>query len=325
MKIGMLGAGMIARTHAQMYAQMPDVELAAVALHRPEEFPALQAICPQVNDYHAIADFFRSEIQLVDICLPTFLHQQYIQVSLDQGRPVICEKPLCRTLEEAETLLEMSSKDRQRVYIAHVIRFWPEYVYLKKTLQDQHLGALKSLTLGRYTSLPDWSINNWLLNAPLSGGTPLDLQIHDVDFVLSLLGVPDQVEVTFRQNNLHCWTKYRYAPDLTVVMEAGNDLPKSFGFEMQYQAIFEQGLLRFSSLYSPTLHEYTDQDKIAVNLATENAREFGPHLPTGDAYYLELAHFIDCAQKNLPSEIVSLESAAQTVKMILNHLPKHIR
>ncbi|MCI0516129.1 Gfo/Idh/MocA family oxidoreductase [candidate division KSB1 bacterium] len=325
MKIGMLGAGMIARTHAEMYRQMPGVELAAVALNQPDEFNALHAICPQVSAYPSLEDFFQSGIELVDICLPTFLHQQYIQASLEQGLPVICEKPLCRTIEEADELLEISQKYRPQVYVAHVIRFWPEYVYLRKTLQDQHLGALKSLTMGRYTSRPDWSVNDWLLKAPLSGGTSLDLQIHDVDFVLSILGEPAQVDVTCRKNNLHCWTKYIYAPDLTVVMEAGNDLPKSFGFEMQYQAIFEQGLLRFNSQQSPTLHEYTEQGERVVNLLAATAPKSGQHIPAGNAYYVELAHFIGCAQKNLPSEVVNLESAAQTVKMILKSLPKHLQ
>lgn len=325
MKIGMLGAGMIARTHAEMYAQMPDVELVALALHQSEEFKALHAICPQVSTYNSLQNFFQSGIQLVDICLPTFLHKQYVQASLEQGFPVICEKPLCRTINEADELIEISQKYRPQVYVAHVIRFWPEYVYLKKTLQDQHLGAFKSLTMGRYTSLPDWSVNNWLLKAPLSGGTPLDLQIHDVDFVLSILGYPEQVEVTFRKNNFHCWTKYTYPPDLTVLMEAGNDLPKSFGFEMQYQAIFEQGFLRFSSKQSPTLYEYTDQGEYAVNLMAEKPPESGQHLPAGNAYYVELAHFIECAQKNIPSDVVNLESAAQTVKMILKNLPKHLQ
>lgn len=320
-KVGMLGGGLIAKTHSIMYAQMKNVELTALALHQPKELEAIRKTHPNIQSFMNIDGFYRSDIDIVDICLPTFLHKEYIQKTLEYGLDVICEKPLCRTLAEADELLELNRKYENNIYVAHVIRFWPEYVYLKNTIGSGRLGKLKSIYMGRYTGLPDWAINDWLVKQELSGGTPLDLQIHDLDFVLHALGTPDQVDVSLRENALHIWTHYRYEPDTMVVMEAGNDMPLSFGFEMQYHAIFEKGLIRFNSNQTPGLIEYNDQKKEEVNLEYGDEEKLDRHLPTGDAYLIELSHFIECSQKKKPSPIVSLESAANTVKMILKNLP----
>ncbi len=320
-KIGLLGAGLMGNVHAEMYAKMPDVRVTALGAFQSFELRKIQEKHPQIKAYTELDEFFNSGIQVVDICLPTFLHKEFIEKSLAHHLDVITEKPLCRTVQEADELLELNQKSEANIYVAQVLRFFPEYIYLRNMIKSNRFGALKSLYMGRYTGLPGWSINNWLVKPELSGGTPLDLQIHDVDVILFMLGEPQKVTVKMRQNKLHIWTRYDYEPDMVVMMEGGNDMPPSFGFEMQYQAIFEKGLIRYNNNQNPPLIEFDEKEKRVVNLNEGDSARLDKHIPAGDAYFVELSHFIDCIRQKKPSDIVSLESAARTVKMILNNLP----
>lgn len=318
-KLGLLGAGMMGNVHAEMLTKIPGVEVIAISKIKEQQLERIQKHLPEIKYYKNEEEFFSAGIKVVDITLPTFLHKEYIEKALLHGLDVICEKPLCLTLQEADEILNLNEKVDNNVYIAHVIRFWPEYIYLKKCLESGRLGRLRSMYMGRYTGLPDWSVDDWIVNRQLSGATPLDLQIHDVDFVLYALGMPDDVQCKVLENRLHIWTQYFYEPDTIVMMEAGNDLPAAFGFEMNYRAVFEDGMLLFNSSGDHGLIEITDQSR-KINLSEQSEAQLERHLPSGNGYLTELAHFIDCIRKKIPSEYISVKSAAHTVQMILKYL-----
>ncbi|MBN1352749.1 Gfo/Idh/MocA family oxidoreductase [candidate division KSB1 bacterium] len=319
LKIGLLGAGMMGGVHSEMWSKIPDVKVTAISLIQDKELPKIQKNHPDVRHFKNEADFFNSGLDAIDITLPTFMHKEYVEKGLAHRLDVITEKPLCRTVKEAEEILKLVQHSKKHVYVAHVIRFWPEYIYLKKILKSEKLGKLRSLYMGRYTEVPRWSVNDWLLKRPLSGATPLDLQIHDVDFILSTLGTPDDVHCRVLENGLHVFTEYFYKPDSVVVMEAGNDLPQAFGFEMTFHAIFENGMLHFSSRDKEGLMEFTDESE-KVDLEKHANHGLGSHIPTSDSYMTELAHFVDCIKQNKPSEYVPVDTAARTIKMILENL-----
>lgn len=321
MKIGMLGAGLMGKTHANMFAQIEDAEIISLGLAKPEQVTEMKKKYPNLKFYEDLEAFYQSGIEVVDICLPTFLHKEYIQKTLEHDLDVISEKPLCRTLAEADELLALNQKSPKNVYVAHVLRFFPEYIFLKNAILSQRLGQLKSIYMGRYTGLPDWSVEDWIIKQRLSGGTPLDLQVHDVDFIVSVMGKPDTARTRMRKNGLHIWTQYHYGEDMTVVMEAGNDMPPAFGFEMNYHAVFENGLIRFNSNQQPAVVEYSGGEKNEIKLDEAAVGKLERHLPTGNAYLVELTHFLDCIRKNQPSPYVTIESAAQTIKLILENLP----
>jgi len=77
--------------------------------------------------------------------------------------------------------------------VAHVFRFWPEYVVLKKIYDSGRYGPLRSGIMHRLGSIPKMSWNNWMQDEPRSGGVLYDLHIHDLDFLVHSFGVPDKV------------------------------------------------------------------------------------------------------------------------------------
>ena len=68
---------------------------------------------------------------MVDICLPTAFHKDFALRAAGEGRHVILEKPIARTLEDAQEILDAFSGDGPRLFVGHVVRFFPEYVGIK--------------------------------------------------------------------------------------------------------------------------------------------------------------------------------------------------
>ena len=134
------------------------------------------------------------EVDVVDICLPTDLHADFAVRALQMGKHVVCEKPMAISLAEADRMIEAARKSGRRLMIAHCIRFWPEYVELRRLVESGELGHLLSLSLTRYSPFPSWGSDNWLADERRAGGAALDLHIHDTDFAAYLMGrAPDEM------------------------------------------------------------------------------------------------------------------------------------
>ena len=101
------------------------------------------------------------DVEVVDVCLPTAFHRDLALRAAGEGRHVILEKPIARTMEDAQEIVEAFSGDGPRLFVGHVVRFFPEYVGIK-----------------------DWRV---------SGGVLLDLVIHDFDFLRWTLGEVERV------------------------------------------------------------------------------------------------------------------------------------
>src|SRR4029079_15516577 len=89
------------------------------------------------------------EVDLVDICVPTPGHRELSIAALEAGKHLLCEKPMSVSLADCDALLATAAKARGKFMIAQVIRFWPEYVYLKQAYDDRRFGELKALHLRR--------------------------------------------------------------------------------------------------------------------------------------------------------------------------------
>src|SRR5436190_6696097 len=106
-KIALLGSGFIADIHLESYQRfVPDAEVVAVYTRNPKRAEAYA-------QKHGIPRWFseleaaitESGCEVVDICLPNFLHAQAVTIAAGAGKHVIIEKPLCLTLEEADQML----------------------------------------------------------------------------------------------------------------------------------------------------------------------------------------------------------------------------
>ncbi|MDQ4129110.1 MAG: Gfo/Idh/MocA family oxidoreductase [Actinomycetota bacterium] len=193
MKLGLVGAGFMGGVHLNAYAGIPEVEVVGVADARPENAAAAAALVG-ARSYASYEDLVaqEEEVEVVDICLPTSFHRDLAVRAAGEGRHVILEKPIARTLEGAEEILGAFSGGGSRLFVGHVVRFFPEYVAIKRMVEAGELGTVGVVRTSRRSPfLTGW--NDWYADWRASGGVLLDLVIHDFDFLRWTLGEVERV------------------------------------------------------------------------------------------------------------------------------------
>jgi predicted dehydrogenase len=178
--------------HLDAYAGIPDVEVVGVADARIEAAVA-GAEMVGARPYASYEDLVAAEdVEVVDVCLPTAFHRDLAIRAAREGRHVILEKPIARTIENAQQILDAFSGDGSRLFVGHVVRFFPEYVGIKQKIDAGDLGTIGVVRTSRRSPLLlGW--NDWYADWRVSGGVLLDLVIHDFDYLRWTLGEVERV------------------------------------------------------------------------------------------------------------------------------------
>ncbi len=192
MRLGLVGAGFMGGVHLNAFAGIPEVEVVGVADARPDSAAAAAALVgarPYASYEELVA---AEEVEIVDVCLPTSFHKDLAVKAARDGKHVILEKPIARTLEDAAEILEAFSGEGPRLFVGHVVRFFPEYVAIKGLVDAGDLGTVGVVRTSRRSPfLTGW--NDWYADWRASGGVLLDLVIHDFDFLRWTLGEVERV------------------------------------------------------------------------------------------------------------------------------------
>src|SRR5215208_138362 len=142
MRVGLVGAGFMGGVHLSAYAGIPEVEVVGVADARIEAAVAGAEIAG-ARSYASYEDLVAAEdVEVVDVCLPTAFHRALAVRAAGEGRHVILEKPIARTIEDAQEILDTFSGDGPRLFVGHVGRFFPEYVGIKEKIDAGDLGTV---------------------------------------------------------------------------------------------------------------------------------------------------------------------------------------
>lgn len=191
MKIGIVGTGFMGSIHAAGWAETP-ATIAGFVSKAPEQAQML------ANAYQAklYPDFetMLAEVDVVDICAPTHLHYEMTLQAAAAGKAIICEKPLARTLAQGQEMIQACRAAGVKLFVAHVVRFFPEYAQAKAAIERGDIGQPAVLRLTRGTFSPKKAADNWFVDFEKSGGMMLDLMIHDFDYARWLAG---EVETVF--------------------------------------------------------------------------------------------------------------------------------
>jgi predicted dehydrogenase len=323
-RVALAGFGFMGQMHARVYQALPGVEIAGIVDPFPgvaEEMAKLGLKVPTESTLAAlnkVADF-----NVVDICLPTDLHAATIVAAARAGKHVFCEKPLALEVAEAERALREVEKAGVAFQVGQCIRFWSEYQALERFIKSGKGGKLRSLSLQRRASRPAYSRGNWLHDAKRSKGAALDLHIHDTDFVLHLLGQPKGVHSIGRQQDgawTHLFTQYLF-DHVAVTAEGGWDLPPQWGFQMGFQAVFENAAIDYDSLSSPTLHLTLGKGRRKAmpfaKPAVASAGDSGGNISDLGGYYNELAYFCGQLRQGKKPKIATGAQALESVRTVL--------
>lgn len=333
-RVGVIGAGSISNVHLTAYAANPNVELVAIcdlngerAKEKAEQYEAAKTY----TDYRELlAD---PDIDAVSVCTWNNTHAEISIAALEAGKHVLCEKPLCKTVEDAERVQEAVRRSGKLLQVGYVRRFGQNVQTLRKFIEAGELGEIyyaKASCLRRLGNP-----GGWFADSERSGGGPLiDLGVHIIDLCWYLMGKPKVTSVsgnTYRKlgnrkniDNLAFYKAADYDADQNDVEDLANALIR-----------FDNGASLFVDV-SFTLH--AKKDELTVKIYGEKGgAEIEPELqiiaekhdtilnmtPQIDqltfdfqkGFKAEIAHFIECCQGK--AEVLSpVEDGVEMLKIL---------
>ena len=194
-KIGIIGSQFEADIHAasiQMGCHGEVVACCSPTPGNPEKLAAEYGI-PKV--YHDYREMLKDpDIEAVTIAAPNVLHCEMTVAAADQGKHVICEKPLCMTLEEADQMIAACERNGVTLFYAEELFFTPKYVKAKE-MADQ--GAFGDVYLVKQSEMHYGPHAEWFWDVDRSGGGVfMDMGCHGLAFCYWFLGRPEPVAIT---------------------------------------------------------------------------------------------------------------------------------
>lgn len=322
MKVGLCGYGPMGRTHAQLLARQEGVQLVAVADVQEElrQRAASETGARVFESGEALIDARVADV--VFVCAPTYLHAPLAIRALEAGAHVFSEKPMGLSTRECDAMIAAAERNGRFLTIGQVLRFWPEYVFLKQAVESGRYGALQSLSMTRIGGV-SIGFERWFLDEKRGGMQIFDRHIHDTDLVVWLLGVPEAVQAYGVEKDprteggiIHSFTRYLF-PGLAICAEGSADMPAKFPFTMSYRAVFEGAAIEYSSRQTPTLKLYAGGEPETPPLPQPLGEvQSGLNITSASGYFLEQVYFFDCIRKGRRPEIVTPESARDTIRVV---------
>jgi predicted dehydrogenase len=174
LRVAVVGVGHLGRHHARLLAAMPNVELVAVADTDPARAAEIAAAhhTTAVHDWQALP----AGLDAVTVAVPTEAHVAVALGLIERGAHVLVEKPLARSVAEADTLIAAAAARHVHLAVGHTERFNPAV-----TAARAHLTQPRFIEAHRLGTFPERSLDIDVV---------FDLMIHDLDLLLSIVGEP---------------------------------------------------------------------------------------------------------------------------------------
>ncbi len=291
LKVALVGVGSISGAHIPAWDNMPDADLVALCDIRPERLE-------NHTNKRCYTDFdemlANEDVDILDICLPTYLHADFAVKALEKGINVICEKPISLAREDVERVYSCAERNGVKFMVAQVLRFWTEYSILKNIFDTSRYGRLLSGSMRRLGCRPNQSWDGWLLDEKRSGLVPYDLHIHDLDFLVYAFGEPksytDMRAKLPDQDYFNAVYKY---DDFFVTTEAAwYNAPYPFAADFRFQ--FEDAVVAYEH---DQMKIYERGGRVFCPVQSKEECETGDiGLPKCNAYAEEIRYFADCVK-----------------------------
>ena len=171
LRVGVVGAGYLGQIHARIYAAMPDVSLVGVVDIDPATASRVAASC-NCTGYTRLEDLV-DKVDAVSIVVPTVDHLRVARPFLERGVHMLMEKPLAPTHAEAEQLVALAERSGVVFQVGHLERFNAGVMALAQTIEDPRFIEAHRLST--------------FVERATDVDVVIDLMIHDIDIVLSLI------------------------------------------------------------------------------------------------------------------------------------------
>lgn len=313
-RVGIIGAGLIGSWHAARWQNLP-VEFVGFYDHTPEnaERAAKEFGVGTFNSLDALL----ANVDLVDVCTPTPAHKEGVLAAAAAGKAVVCEKPIARHLKDAEEMIKACETAGVPLFIAHVVRFFPQYAKAKALQDAGELGRPGVLRTVRAGSFPRPDPDTWYNSFEEGGGVVMDLSIHDLDFARWLFGDVERIfarGLTFAGQSMrdHSLITLRFKNGAIGHIEGSWASPPG-QFRTALEVAGEGSLLEWDS---------SDPSPFTLQLDTAKTGDEkipgadNPLAATDDPYYLELKHVLESLDADEPF-LISPHDGLMALKLSL--------
>lgn len=310
LKVGLVGVGGISGAHIPAWNDMEDAELVAICDIRTERMEKY----PDKRHYTDFDEMLaKEELDILDICLPTYLHADFAVKAMEKGINVITEKPISLKNEDVERVYSTAEKNNVKFMVAQVLRFWPEYELLKEIYDSKRYGKLLSGTMIRLGGYPKWSWDGWMMDEKRSGLVPFDLHIHDLDFMVYAFGMPKIAHQYRSKLPKQDFISVTYDFGEFSINSEASWYATCYPFTAEFRFQFEDAVV--SNENGKMMIYLKDDEKI--NLSQEAEGDTGAiNLPKSDAYANEIIYFANCVKNNLPVEKVRADELECVLKIL---------
>lgn len=184
-KIGMMSfAHMHAYSYAACLKQIPNVEFVGIADDEPARATKMAKEFG-VKSFAKYEDMLATDVQGIIVCSENVNHRRHVVVAAQNGKHVMCEKPLAISNEDAEAMIEVCRRANVKLQTAFPCRFHPAFMRLKEAVKAGELGKLVAIKGTNQGQCPF----GWFVDKNLSGGgAVIDHTVHVVDLIRCMTG-----------------------------------------------------------------------------------------------------------------------------------------
>ena len=305
LRVGVVGAGLIAGRHVRAYTKAKGVDVVAVAdthLAKAEQLAASVG----AEAYAGLDEVLALGPDAISICTPPSSHAGLTVRALQAGRHVLCEKPVALSVRDAERIREAAAASDRVVMIGHVLRYEPDHRAAKDLIEAGQIGDVAMAVHSATASLPGWSEGGWLVRPEESGGPLLDLAVHGFDYLAWVIGSPAvRVQAVAADSPAGPATyglaTVRYASGAMGQVEASWAHPAGRGFTTMVEIAGSDGRISWDS---------NSISGGAICLAGGSAARFDPIGERG--YAGEIAAFTEAVRGGGPSPVPVSDGVAAT-------------
>jgi len=305
--VAVIGTGGLGSRHAINFAQ-----IAGCRVKRVYDLVTENAEnCAEPLGAEVASDFdqcLTDDIDAVVVVTPTDVHAEYCIKAAQAGKHIFCEKPMTRTLDEADQVLETVEAAGVKMMVAHVLRFFPEYQTARQMVQEGQLGDVGMIRMARVNLMP----GGWFGDLQRSGGVILDMIIHDFDWLLWTLGPPERIYAQGLYEQLpvldYALCTFRFSQGTIAFVEGS--WADTTGFRTSFEITGSGGLLAHDSIESATL--------IAQRRGGDgNERAYLPMTPTAKSpYQIEEELFIAAIEDDIEPPVTA-QDGREAVRLAL--------
>jgi len=261
--VGIAGIGFMGWIHWLAYKKTAGVRVAAIssrdAKRRAGDWrnikgnfgpPGEQVDVKGIQAYADLDEMLADKsIDLIDLCLPPYLHADATLRCFAAGKHVFCEKPLALTEDECIRMVEAARKAGKHLYAGHVLPFVPEYAEARRIIDDGKHGKLLGGWFKRVISDPTWLADFY--DPAKVGGPLLDLHVHDAHLIRLLFGMPETVTCQGRRRGQvaeYCQTTFGF-PNRSLVVGAASGVINQQGraFTHGFEIHLERATLQYEA------------------------------------------------------------------------------